>query len=213
MNAKLELRNKVTYNYKKLIKEKSEQVYPVINHKKQQIVVLQNQLKTSDKRTIQADNNDFAKNSVLVQIGNELVTPFKLKLDKRNKRLSFFNSTPEIDFDIDFENEEKEEDKERNFQFLLKKARTKDNLSSNNSTALINMTSNELRKNNKAYTRIVVDDSKTRENDFSKLIENQANLEKNVFENDGVNLSVNSEIALRHLTIIENWIDLENVIR
>jgi len=89
----------------------------------------------------------------------------------------------------------------------LKKAKTKENLCISKFLSY----NCEKTKSFKYSHRITVDASKVRDDENSKVIENNGCFDKNQFENDGIHLNISSEIANKHIGLIDIWISLENV--
>ena len=211
INLKSELRNKVTYDYKKLINDKyiSKQGnvnnYETLNHQKSKDVLPIITIHTVDR---QDDIKTDIKISLFTKLASVIVTPFKVKLDKRIKKLNYFNSNPFSNNTYNL-NEEKEETPSLCFINNL----IEDNhMNKSNTNLIANIYLKPIKTVKNSSFKSKKKDNLLKDIEFSKSLEIRGNIEKNYFEKDGIKLSVGNEIALKHLNIIELWIDLENVI-
>ena len=203
-NPKFDLKTKVTYNYKKIINEKvnvSENI-PFIstnNNKKEK----QGKHRENMPKMSFIEKQDNLKISPNVNPSTDLITPFKIKLNKRNENLNNLKSN----LNNLFSDNEINNDEECSNLMILK-SKTKENVLNSNTNKIMNIKKSPLIKNNKS---IKFPTNLKNESDFSNSFEINSYTEKNCFENDGVNLIVNNEIALKNLCLIENWIEIENV--
>ena len=149
------------------------------------------------------EKQDNLKISPNVNPSTDLITPFKIKLNKRNENLNNLKSN----LNNLFSDNEINNDEECSNLMILK-SKTKENVLNSNTNKIMNIKKSPLIKNNKS---IKFPTNLKNESDFSNSFEINSYTEKNCFENDGVNLIVNNEIALKNLCLIENWIEIENV--
>jgi hypothetical protein len=206
---KFEFKNKVTYNYRKFLSDKPGTKNHDFEEKKKNLTCgIITPIDSDDKIKIQSEECVENKNTILIQTGDEFVSPFREKLRKRNKRTSFFISAPMKENISEIKSIENNTLNNQQVKFLrLKKASTKENLQLSKFLSY----DSEKTKSFKYHYRITVDASKVRDDENSKLIENNGCYDKNQFENDGIHLNVSSEIANKHIGLIDNWISLENV--
>jgi len=92
---KFDFKNKVTYNYRKFLTDKPGTKNHILEEKKKNLTCgINTPMDYEDKFKIHSEESVENKHSILIQTGDEFVSPFQDKLRKRNKRISLYISAP-----------------------------------------------------------------------------------------------------------------------